>query len=342
MSVQQFWSDAWYQGRWWLHLLRPLSCLFSWAAYRRRLQQQAAAQPVPVPVVVVGNISLGGTGKTPLLIALLDAMRARGFRPGVVSRGYGGTPPYFPFPVTATTDPIHSGDEPLLIAIESGCPVVIAPRRADAVTALLEQFDCDLIFSDDGLQHYHLARDIEICVVDGQRGLGNGLCLPAGPLREPPQRLAEVDWVVTNGSLQQPLTVEPSQCVDMQVMADSWLGLQDHQKVALIDQQFDKPLLAVSGIGNPQRFFDSLAALGLTFATRVFADHHSYTAADFAVAENYTVVMTSKDAVKCRSFARPNWWALTVKACLSDTFFDRLAAQIRQVADAKKHTSSVL
>lgn len=340
MAAQQFWSDAWYQGRWWLHLLRPLAWLFSRLATARRRRLQMTAAPVSVPVVVVGNISLGGTGKTPLLITLIAAMRERGFRPGVVSRGYGGTPPAYPYIVTAESDPVHSGDEPLLIAMATGCPVVISPRRDEAISTLLQQFDCDLVFSDDGLQHYRMARDIELCVVDGQRGLGNGFCLPAGPLRESPQRLAEVDWIIINGDLQHPSTiVDDQRRVAMSVVADTWSNVKTGRQLGLAEQVFERPLLAVSGIGNPQRFFDSLTSLGLQFKTRVFTDHHAYQMQDFSDTDEMTILMTSKDAVKCRSFARTDWWSLAVVAHLPDDFFDRLAAQIGQVAINKKATT---
>jgi tetraacyldisaccharide 4'-kinase len=331
---QQFWSDAWYQGRWWLALLLPLSGLFSFIARRRRRKLQADAQAYPAPVVVVGNISLGGTGKTPLLISLVNAMRQRGFRPGVVSRGYGGRASCYPCTVTADSDPAQSGDEPLLIALEAACPVVVDPNRDNAVKYLLEHFDCDLVFSDDGLQHYALHRDFEICVIDGQRGLGNGHCLPAGPLRESPERLSEVDWVVINGELKQALAheVTPERRYTMNVQPSEWRELSAGLRIAATDglpAEFVAPLNAVSGIGNPTRFFNTLSDLGINAQQHVFPDHHAYSESDLVFAGQGTLLMTTKDAVKCRNFVRPNWWSLSVTAQLPEAFYDQVAASVR-------------
>jgi tetraacyldisaccharide 4'-kinase len=334
MPSQQFWSDAWYQGRWWLLFLLPFSYLFRGLAQWRRRKQQALARPAAVPVVVVGNISLGGTGKTPLLIALVEELRKRGLNPGVVSRGYGGRAPQYPFVVRPDSDVKFSGDEPLLIAMESNCPVVVSPNRNEAVNELLKQFDCDVILSDDGLQHYQLHRDIEICVVDGQRGLGNGQCLPAGPLREPALRLQDVDWVIVNGDLSKPLAAQASanEYVTMRVEPVRWLELSSNQSVAIVDQVFDKPLKAMSGIGNPQRFFDTLSVMGLQAENHIFSDHYAYSPDDLAFADDSTLLMTSKDAVKCRDFVKPDWWSLTVAANLPADFYDRLAEQIKLAA----------
>ncbi len=337
MSSQQFWSDAWYQGRWWLLLLLPFSYLFRGLSQWRRRRQQALAKPAAVPVVVVGNISLGGTGKTPLLIALVEELRKRGLTPGVVSRGYGGRAPQYPFVVRPESDVTYSGDEPLLIAMESNCPVVVSPNRNEAVNELLKLFDCDVILSDDGLQHYQLHRDIEICVVDGQRGLGNGQCLPAGPLRESVLRLRDVDWVIVNGELSRPLAAQAStnEYVTMCVEPVRWMELSSNQSVAIEDKVFDKPLKAMSGIGNPQRFFDTLSNMGLQSENHIFADHYAYRPDDLTFAEDSTLVMTSKDAVKCREFVKSDWWSLTVAANLPADFYDRLTEQINLAADRK-------
>lgn len=339
---QQFWSNVWYQGRWWLTLLLPLSGLFSFIARLRKQKLQQAAQPYRVPVIVVGNISLGGTGKTPLLISLINAMRQRGFRPGVVSRGYGGKAASYPYIVSAGSDPAHSGDEPLLIALETDCPVVVDPDRDQAVKCLLENFDCDLVLSDDGLQHYGLHRDFEICVVDGQRGLGNGYCLPAGPLREPPLRLAEVDWVVINGELEAalPNSIAADNRYVMRVEPSEWRQLHTQSRLPAKDlpAEFVKPINAMSGIGNPSRFFNTLLAMGIKAEQHVFPDHHAYNEDELAFAEQGTLLMTTKDAVKCREFVRPNWWSLSVTAQLPDAFYDRIAESVRARAADQKIT----
>ncbi|MEH6467801.1 MAG: tetraacyldisaccharide 4'-kinase, partial [Porticoccus sp.] len=199
MSISTFLEQAWYRRSSWVLLLVPLSWLFrAVVTVRRYYQQKVKPNPsLSVPVIVVGNISVGGTGKTPLLLALASHLKEQGYRPGVISRGYGGSASGYPILVSAESIAAEVGDEPLLLA--SACPVVVDPDRYRAAKSLLEQTDCDLILSDDGLQHYRLPRDIEIAVVDGERGFGNGQCLPAGPLREPVSRLQYFDFILTNG-----------------------------------------------------------------------------------------------------------------------------------------------
>ena len=200
-AVREALVRAWYDGAWWLWLLRPPEALFRLLAASRRHLYRSGLLPVyraPVPVVVVGNITVGGTGKTPVVIALVESLQRRDIRVGVVSRGHGGRPTGSPCWVDAGSDAGQCGDEPLLIHRRTGCPCVVAPRRADAVRSLLARAAVDIVISDDGLQHYALARDLEIAVVDDQRGIGNGFCLPAGPLREPVQRLKTVDYVLVS------------------------------------------------------------------------------------------------------------------------------------------------
>ena len=200
MSLEQRITQAWQQDSPWLKLLLPLSWLFVAiaSARRRYLQSRHQGQAFKAPVIIVGNISVGGSGKTPLILALVSALKQRGFKPGVVSRGYGGKAVSYPLGVNAQTAVAESGDEPLLIAQLAECPVVVDADRNAAVAYLLSHNDCDLVLSDDGLQHYRLHRDIEIVVIDGQRGFGNGRCLPAGPLRESQERLGQADFVVVN------------------------------------------------------------------------------------------------------------------------------------------------
>ena len=194
-------EQAWYRQAAWLKLLRPLSASFTYLAKRRRESFRSSDKrwTASVPVIVVGNISVGGTGKTPIVLAIIELLKTQGYRPGVVSRGYGANPPRYPWLVEPEQSAKQAGDEPLLIAIRGQVPVVIDPDRPAAVRDLLAHFDCDVVISDDGLQHYALARDIEIAVIDGERGLGNRRCLPEGALREPPERLSEVDFILQNG-----------------------------------------------------------------------------------------------------------------------------------------------
>lgn len=307
-------EKAWYRPRSWSLLLAPLSWLFAALVDKRRRYLEARQQPLSLPVVVVGNITVGGTGKTPLIISLVKALQARGYRPGVISRGYGGRAPLYPMRVTADSDPAHSGDEPLLIAISCDCPVVVDPDRYRAARYLEEHTDCELILSDDGLQHYRLPRDLEIVVVDGERVLGNGWSLPAGPLREPVQRLREVDFVVINeGSavLNHPhqfrMTLQPLRFRSL-----------DGGQIREIDDPPADSVNAVAGIGNPTRFARTLASLGLAVKLHPFPDHHCFALNELSFGDGRPVIMTAKDAVKCRRFDAPHLWVLDVAATLEN------------------------
>jgi tetraacyldisaccharide 4'-kinase len=260
-----------------------------------------------VPVVVVGNITVGGTGKTPLVSWLAGHLRQAGYRPGIVSRGYGGNAKTWPRAVTPDSDPAEVGDEPVLLARRAGCPVVVGPDRVADARMLLSEHDCDLIIADDGLQHLALGRDLEIAVVDGMRRLGNGRCLPAGPLREPAARLAGVDFQVCNGSPQ-------GEELGMQLSGGRLHRVGEDDIVADPAGLAGAPVHAVAGIGNPARFFADLRGLGLEVIEHPFPDHHTYVAADIAFGDGRPVIMTEKDAVKCVAFAGPVHWYLPVQA----------------------------
>ncbi|MDP9140073.1 MAG: tetraacyldisaccharide 4'-kinase [Pseudomonadota bacterium] len=320
------WLEArWYQASPPPLLLRLLAALYGSVSASRRRKARARAQPVPV--IVVGNISVGGTGKTPFVIWLVELLRAQGWRPGVISRGYGGHAPHYPYIVNEDSDPAHSGDEPLLIAQRSGCPVVVAAARCAAAELLLKAADVDVIVADDGLQHYTLSRDLEICIVDGARGLGNGALLPAGPLREPASRLREVDLVVVNGEGWSDTAVRP---VTMRLLPASAQALCDGTQRALNDFSGQR-VHGVAGIGHPPRFFDTLRAHGMRVVEHAFADHHAYAAADLQFGDDLPVLMTEKDAVKCRSFAAANWWSVPVAAQLSADDAARVQELIRSL-----------
>lgn len=266
---------------------------------------------VRAPVVIVGNISVGGTGKTPLVLWLAGFLREKGLEPGIVSRGY-GVRTAEPRAISAALSAVQAGDEPLLLAQRSGSPVWIGANRVAAAQALLEAHPaCDVIVSDDGLQHYALARDVEIAVVDGARGLGNGFLLPAGPLREPPSRLRTVDAVVVHGTRSAPDTPDG---LALTLQGSEFHNLLNPGHVAGPGHFKRLRVHAVAGIGNPARFFSHLEALGLEFEAHAFADHHRYTPADLAFADCDAVVMTEKDAVKCAPFAHETHWALRVEA----------------------------
>ncbi|HZX72146.1 MAG TPA: tetraacyldisaccharide 4'-kinase [Rhodanobacter sp.] len=316
-------ESAWYGGGrppWWT---RPLAALYgSLVRLRSGLYRIGVMRSVrlPVPVIVVGNLSVGGTGKTPLTIALARELRARGFRPGVVSRGYGGRRRE-PMLLGDTPDPIEVGDEPCLIRA-SGVAVAIGRERPAAARLLLDA-GCDVVIADDGLQHYALARDLEICVIDGVRRFGNRRMLPAGPLREPMSRLERVDLRVCNGG------VAASGEYSMQLQGGQLIALADDRHEALADWR-GRRVHAVAAIGNPQRFFESLRQAGIEVIEHAFPDHHAYAPGDLDFGDELPLLMTDKDAVKCRRFARSQGWRVPVSAQLSEAFYqavaDRLAA----------------
>lgn len=303
---------CWYGHSPWRFVLAPLSLIFILIVSIRRLAYTRGwlrVTRLPVPVVVVGNISVGGTGKTPLVIWLAEQLRAAGWHPGVISRGYGGRSEGA---VPADADPALYGDEPVLLARRLSCPVWVGRRRAEIGRCLLAAHPgVDVLISDDGLQHYALARDVEIAVIDGRRGLGNGWPLPAGPLREPARRLTQVDAVVINGTWTAPGPA-PEGYV-MRVVGDRFSPLADPTCCVGPDHFSARPATAIAGIGHPERFFAHLRALGLTPRTQAFPDHHAYRREELPAG---TVLMTEKDAVKCTRLGLNDAWFLRVDAVL--------------------------
>ncbi|MBT9591116.1 MAG: tetraacyldisaccharide 4'-kinase [Thiobacillus sp.] len=312
-------------------LLSPLALLFSVVSGLRRLAYRRGwlkAISVGVPVIIVGNITAGGSGKTPLVIWLVNWLRAQGYRPGVVSRGYGGSARGC---VEVRPDSLAAevGDEPLLIRAKTNAPVVVGRDRVAAARMLIAHHQVDLIIADDGLQHYRLHRDIELAVVDAATGLGNGWPLPAGPLREPKARLRSVDAViqVVRGAAQPVNTIPvPSWRADYTAGKAYRLCVPQAQMALRDLPQHD--WLAITGIGHPQGFFDMLEARGVRFSPRTFADHHAFKEADLPV--DGAVLMTEKDAVKCRGFAGPDWWAVELDVSPETGFIDWLGARIKQ------------
>jgi tetraacyldisaccharide 4'-kinase len=312
--VKTWLTRRWYGSAAAPWILRPLAALFGLVARLRRRRQQAAAreQRLPVPVVVVGNIAVGGTGKTPFVIWLVERLREWGWKPGVVSRGYGGRAREWPQRVQPGSDPALVGDEPVLVARRAGCPVVVGPDRVAAARALLDGGGVDIVVSDDGLQHYRLWRDLEIAVVDATRGLGNGRLLPAGPLREPASRLGEVALVVANGP---GWTTPAGRQVTMRLVAWQVEAL-DGSGGRLLADFAGQTVHAVAGIGNPARFFAMLSQQGIGLVVHPFPDHHAFARADLEFGDGLPVLMTEKDAVKCRAFGAPGHWVVPVEARL--------------------------
>lgn len=308
--IERIWSGK----SWFYILLLPFSWLYGAITLLRRFAYQKgwlASWKAPVPVVIVGNLTAGGNGKTPVVIWLVEQLIQQGFKPGVVSRGYGGKSDHYPLLLTSDTTPAMAGDEPVLIHHRTTAPVAVAPNRRDAVKALLTQYDLDVIITDDGLQHYALQRDYEIVVIDGQRRFGNGWWLPAGPMRERVGRLNSVDAIIVNGGVSQ------GNEIGMTLEGDIAVNLKTGEKQPV--QQIKKAV-AIAGIGHPPRFFNSLREKGITLiTTKAFSDHSDYSAQELQdlTPDLEPLIMTEKDAVKCQHFAQDNWWYLPVNAELN-------------------------
>ena len=285
-----------------------------------------------IPVIVVGNLSVGGSGKTPLVMWIAEHLHARGFSPAIVSRGYGGAAEA-PREATIASDPLEVGDEPMLLARRSGCPVWVGPDRVAVIAALrLQHPDCNVVILDDGLQHYRLARDIEIAVVDA-RGFGNGMLLPAGPLREPPSRLRSVHAVVAHdiekAELQRHAGTKPLFAMTLQ-------GEEVHRATNALERRLLRKFAgqrvhAVAGIGDPARFFRYLQRFGVQSVAHPFPDHHPFVAQDLEFGDEDPVVMTEKDAVKCKRFAKPHHWVLPVSAAPEPAFGNWLQAELDRI-----------
>ena len=326
--------DAWYQDKnfHWSKLLLPLSVIFAVVSFLRRLVLTQVLPPKPhaVPLIVVGNISVGGTGKTPVIMALVEEFKNRGLKPGVVSRGYGGENANYPLLINDNTKVTEAGEEPYMIAKRLDIPVVVDPNRSRAVSHLLTAHpELDVILSDDGLQHYRLYRDQEVVVVDGSRGFGNGLLLPAGPLRETPNRLNQAAHVILHQTEGSPLLDSLAEVNHQSLWrvtgrALNLVNLVTGEEITPSPEQMGRQAYAVAGIGNPNRFYTSLTRLGFWPQLVEFPDHHRYRPEDLVFLENWPVIMTEKDAVKCSAFAQPHWWALQYKISLEAKFIDKL------------------
>jgi tetraacyldisaccharide 4'-kinase len=303
-------------------LLAPLMFIYAGLTSIRRAQYKAGQRPIcdsSAPVVVVGNITVGGTGKTPITLALVKALQLQGLKPAIISRGYGAHCVDFPRVVDVNDNAAEVGDEPLLLALRSNCPVLIDPERCRGIKFLNENFAPDVIVSDDGLQHYAMGRAFEIVVVDSVRGFGNGFLLPLGPLREPISRLESVDAVFHNGDEQQGFVLQPTAVVNV----------KSGERLDIKEFLMQKDLVAVAGIGNPRRFFQHLEHHGFNGESKAFADHHPYLESDFKFAGPRQILMTEKDAVKCRTFSiSQRMWYVEVDAVWHNSHFDEVVERL--------------
>jgi tetraacyldisaccharide 4'-kinase len=332
--IEKVWFNK-HQAKWFLvPLLLPFTVLFFiLSACRRFLFNTGIKKTVTVgaPVIVVGNIGVGGNGKTPVVIYLVELTRKLGLNPGVISRGYGGKASHYPYLLDNETTPNIAGDEPVLIYRRCQVPVAVGSDRVASANLLISQ-GCNVIISDDGLQHYRLARALELIIIDGKRLFGNGLLLPAGPLREGQWRLKTSDLVVFNGQpnyqrVKRITEIAQTTQITMQLTAKEVCNILTGEKVALADfLQYNSTVNAAAGIGDPQRFFDTLANEKFSvIQTKAFVDHHSFSLDDFShFNDNIPLLMTEKDAVKCYSFAEQHWWFLPVDTTFSITEKDKI------------------
>lgn len=332
MALSETLPRLWYRRGLALPLLPllPFSWLFAALSGLRRLAFRCGflrAERLPVPVIVVGNLIAGGAGKTPLTLSLVTELQAKGWRPGIISRGHGGDTENAKL-VDASGEASVFGDEPLLMARRSGAPVAVCRDRAAAGRLLLARHpECDVLIADDGLQHYGLARDVELAVFDA-RGVGNGFRLPAGPLREPLARLAVVDAVVLNGEGALPALPPGVPGFAMRLAGETFVSVSDPARRCKPGDLAGKSLHAFAGIGDPARFFRHLGALGLRVTEYPLPDHHVFTAADFAPAAGGVILLTEKDAVKCAGLIPGEAWVLPVSAALSPGLIERILEKI--------------
>lgn len=334
--VEKIWFDNHFLGKLLWPILWPLSCLFKWIASKRKADYQSGKKPsyrASVPVVVVGNITAGGNGKTPVVVWLVEQLQQQDYKVGVASRGYGGKAPHYPYLLTETTTPDISGDEPILIKQRTKADVAVAPVRSEAVK-MLEAQGVDIIITDDGLQHYALQRDVEFIVIDGQRRFGNEQYIPLGPLREGLERLASVDFLICNGGQSKDneitMKLEPNHVIN--------LVTGERCDISALSK-----LVAFAGIGHPPRFFDTLKSLNADVVhTQGFGDHKAFEPTEIEHLMQYgeQLIMTEKDAVKCQSFAQSSWWYLPVDAKFPEEKAQQILDKIIEVKEQYGLSSS--
>lgn len=315
----------WYNKNLLAWLLWPLSLVFCILVWFRRNAYKAgvfSSYKAVKPVIIIGNISVGGTGKTPLIIELCKLLNSWGYKVGVISRGYGGSGPW-PHQLSKLSQANASGDEPVQLYQRTQLPIVVGPDRVDDAQLLCQQNNIDIILADDGMQHYRLQRDLELVVIDNERGFGNGFCLPAGPLREPVSRLGENSWCIYNGG---------EQAYSFQIRALSAEHLKSGDIKALHDFK-NTTVHAVAAIGNPQRFFSMLKNLGLNIIEHAFADHYQFTDDDLYFDDALPVLMTEKDSVKCKAIVNDKLWFVAIDIILTEKFVNDFKIQVGKLSN---------
>ena len=342
-QLQQWLESVWYDpnkangiGR---LMLMPLSYLYTAINSYQRKSQTKNQIKLACPIVVVGNISVGGTGKTPLTIHIVKLLQQTGYTPAIITRGYGGKATTWPQAVTLKSDPNLVGDEAVLMASSTGVPVYAGANRLESIEQLLNapnvEYKVDVIVSDDGMQHYKLPRDIQIAVIDGKRQLGNGYCLPAGPLREKKERLNDCDLIVVNGQNE-----KGTDYFEMTLSGQTLINLSTLKTKPLIDFN-GQTIQALTGIGNPQRFYSTLKDAGLNVIENSFPDHYAFQQSDLSFDDNQIVIMTEKDAVKCKplikdvSSSGKQYWCLPVTATLPNEFNIALLTRLKAIKTSK-------
>ena len=330
-----FIENSWYKKRLWLWILWPLSRLIEFLVIRRRnkyLHNLQLSWKPDIPLIVVGNIVVGGSGKTPFVIWLSKLLEDQGYKPGIVSRGYGSKSNQYPLIIDNDSRVADSGDEPLIIHRNTNRPVCVSPNRTEAVKKLLQETDADIIISDDGLQHYKLNRDIEIIVFDGLRGIGNNLCLPAGPLREPLERTKDADFIVSSTKRLEIDEIHED-CL-MTYKPLEWVRLSDNKRFPANNWPLSRSVHAVAGIGNPSKFYNTLSSLGLNIMEHSFPDHYQFKEEDLDFEDNHPILMTEKDAVRCMDMNNKNLWYLSIEAEIKDRDFkEDLLSKVKAIGD---------
>lgn len=331
--LEKYFNHLWYSSSWQYRLWAPLESFYIKAiTEKRKVFREAEKTARSVPILIVGNITVGGTGKTPVVIYLVEELKKAGLRVGVISRGYGGNSERYPYLVDADSDVSEAGDEPLLIVKRTGAPLVVDPNRIEAYNFLVNTHDLDVVISDDGLQHYTLPRDIELVVLDASRAVGNGRCLPAGPLREPLDRLTGVDFLLSNGvpgDALKKLKLPAKLALEAFTLEPQLLHQAGDDTHSIPLNGLQREVFGVAAIGNPKRFFNTLSQLGYQVEPVEFPDHYAYSQKDFEKLKGKPIITTEKDAVKMQGIQVESLWVLRVALKTNPQLIDDILSRIQ-------------